>query len=542
MGKRLGEGSTQPKALATAFAAGVVLLLASLANFLLYNDYPLLRLDVAVVVAAIIGLSAIMAFFYSAQRQWGRSLLEGALVALIVDLNTPWVAAAILLGIGVGAIGWWLKRSFIGPLAVLGSVILVTTLAGLGDNEGWIRETRISPKPASAPDKPAILHLILDEHLGIEGFREPDPDASRLRDELRSAYVGAGFRVYGGAYSEHMHTVNAIPYMLNYGRRIGRSVGKNGVEVGLADHLKLLTSRGYRLTILQSDFADLCTGNEPNRCVTYDSSSLRPTLPVPLTISDRVALIAWKFFALSDLLRSAAWKAADLAIFAGADAEPLKRLVDNGPRTSTAASLAALGQLTADLSRAMPGDAFVAHIIAPHEPYLVGADCRYLPRATWGYRHTPADIDIRRRLYRNQVRCVTRRVAEAVRALDQSPAGRNAIIVIHGDHGSRIANIDANEFNFGRFGDTELIATFSTLFAIRGPGIQPGYLTERQPVSSLLRDFASTEFRSAPEPRIENIRGLFLDDLDWRVRRQIPMPQSWRGPPRPNMGQTSPSK
>ena len=74
--------------LAIAFAGGAAILCASLANFLNYNDYPLLRPEVGIVTAGMLGIAAALAVFYVAQRQWGRSFLEGLLALLFVDLNT----------------------------------------------------------------------------------------------------------------------------------------------------------------------------------------------------------------------------------------------------------------------------------------------------------------------------------------------------------------------------------------------------------------------------------------------------------------------
>ena len=79
--------------LVTAFAAGAALLLASLANFISYNDYPHFRPEVGIVVLILLAFALAMAFFYRSQRQWGRSLLIGLLAALFVDLNTDSLVA-----------------------------------------------------------------------------------------------------------------------------------------------------------------------------------------------------------------------------------------------------------------------------------------------------------------------------------------------------------------------------------------------------------------------------------------------------------------
>lgn len=527
----MGERTSRPVGFATAFAAGALLLLASLANFLAHTDYPFFRVDVAIVVGAIVCLTATVAFLYAGQRQWGRSFLDGLLAAIFIDLNTPWPVAPVAVGVAVAIIGWRARISLAGPMAVFAFFILVTVAVGLSNSGGWIRETK-SPGSTPAPpsNKSAVLHLILDEHLGVEGFREADPDSQLLKHELRSTYAKAGFVVYGGAYSSHAHTINAIPYILSYGRHRGLPKIGDGVDAGHSDYLEDLTHKGFRLTVLQSDYADLCTDNSTFRCITYDSSSLRPTLSVPLDTFDRAKLIAWKFLALSHLFRAATLKVGELGILAGFDGEALVLQVDSAPRTSTVASLDALEFLSNELGQATPGDAFVAHLLAPHHPYLVDSNCKYLPRADWGYLQVPKSTETRRRLYRGQVRCTTKRVLRAIEAFDRSKAGKNAIVIIHGDHGSRISAIAANEQNYGRFGDEDLIAWFSTFFAVRIPNLDPSYVADRQPASSLLKALADSDFKAPPPADQANVNGLFLDDPYIVVTRRIPMPRSWQGP------------
>ena len=48
---------------------------------------------------------------------------------------------------------------------------------------------------------PLIVHLILDEHIGLEGIPEDLAPAS-FKDEARTFFTDKGFKVFGGAYSE----------------------------------------------------------------------------------------------------------------------------------------------------------------------------------------------------------------------------------------------------------------------------------------------------------------------------------------------------
>ena len=82
--------------------------------------------------------------------------------------------------------------------------IVVTKAFGIGGAPSWIKvEKGDQPqRPSIAASKPAILHLILDEHIGVEGLPKDNPDAARLQWELRDFYLSRGFALYGGAYSD----------------------------------------------------------------------------------------------------------------------------------------------------------------------------------------------------------------------------------------------------------------------------------------------------------------------------------------------------
>jgi hypothetical protein len=518
--------------LVVAFAAGAMVLCASLANFLNYNEYPMLRPEVGLITAAFLCTAAVMALFYSAQRQWGRAFLEGALAMIFVDLNTDSIVIACVVGAAVALFSWWRRMSLLPALAVIGALVIATKALGIGPAPTWLKTQGAErPRPGAAPaNQPAIVHIILDEHLGIEGLRNEGAEGEKLGRELEAFYLKNGFAIYGGAYSEHLHTVNAIPAILNYGRRLSGNASKKGVKIGQTEHLRALADQGYRLAIFQSDFADYCTGSEVDECTTYNSSSLRPTLSLPLNTNERAGLLALKFLALSDLIIgfSHSWNALTVRMRGQGWVLPLFD-PENDSRSSTVGSMAAFDQLTRRLNTARPGTVYFAHLLLPHYPYVVGEDCSPLPWRSWKLRFRPR-LEERRKAYYAQLRCTTRKLSDALRALARSPAGAASIVIIHGDHGSRITLADPTEANLGVYGDADIIAGFSTLFAVRAPGVEPAYRVERQPVAALLRESAERRFRSAPQPNPPLVHTVYLDDGNWKPIRRIRLPASWLDP------------
>ena len=493
-----------------AFLACVLLILASFANFLTHNDYPLLRIEVLLPVLAIGAFAAVAALLYSVLGRAGRSVLEGVLAALFVELNTVSLTLAIVAGVAVAAITFFRRTSAIDLMAVFGAVVLITTIAGLGGRTPWLRAVQGSASGNRQPSNaslPAVVHLILDEHIGIDGLPAGDADAMRLKRELTAFYLRSGFDIYGGAYSEHVRTANSIPYALNFGQRLGRDMSEEPVLIGPTSYLEGLVQRGYRLTIIQPDFADYCTDARFSECVTYQSSSPSALLGIPLSTAERAGLISAKFLSLSKIVSAGLQP---YRLVAGALHLPKLDPANLG-RSTSLATLAMTDDLNQRLAKARPGEAFFVHVLLPHYPYALDENCRVLPWRDWKKPFAPRSLDVRQHAYFAQVRCTIRRVDAALQALSRSPAGANPVVIIHGDHGSRITQFDPTPANVGKFGARDLISSYSTLFAIRFPGVQPGISQGRRPIQDLLRDFTAAGFTKAPADAQKQPATVYLD-------------------------------
>lgn len=520
------KSASRRRELVVAIAAGTALLWASLANYVTHNQYPLLRPEVGLVALALLILSALVALLFIGQRQWVRSFFEGLLAALFVDLNTDSVPLFLAVGLAVGAITYWKRISLLAPMALFGTVVLVTMLVGVSARDPWLRvaSKQVPAQTGSDAAKPAVVHLILDEHIGIEGL-STNEDAQRLKQELKAFYLRHGFALYGRAYSQHMHTVNAIPAVLNFGGHLAEKASNKGAVIGETRHLKTLVESGYRLTIFQSDFADFCSGSAFAQCVTYDSSSLRPTLDLDLPSTERARLIALKLMSLSHI---ANYMLLPWNVAANSTGNPRYIFIPSeDSRSSSVGSFAAIDDLAKRLKDAQPGHAYFVHLLLPHYPYVVGADCKGLPFSEWKRRLGPWALEEKQHAYYAQVRCTISNVERLLNALAASPAGSNSVLIIHGDHGSRLTRVDPTDDNLGKFGDDDMIAAFSTLFAVRAPGIQPGYFNEPSPTPALLHDFDNSGFSAAPHPTPPKIHEVTLDDYDWKPRSRARLPEAW---------------
>ncbi len=503
---------------AVTVLAGALVLLASLVNLLRHNLYPLLGAEVGLVALGILLLAALAAALYRAMGRLGRALLEGLLVFLAVDLNADSLAVAAAAGAGAAILCLALRRSLLPFLAVMAGVALAASLLGIGQARAPAAPT---PPPAVAGQGPAIVHLILDEHIGVEGA----PGAG-IRRELADFYLSRGFTLFGRGYSQHFHTVNAIPHMLNFGARPpSAEPPREGARLAANAWFSALARRGYRIDVHQSEFLDLCAHPAVRSCATYNSPRLDVLARAPLGAADKAGLIAMRLALLSESV-AALVNLYEGARIGGAALPDLGTSV--GGRVSMLNALEAFDRLIGELRAARPGRAYFAHLLLPHYPYGLAPDCSVRPVGRWMVRRSGAAREAREAAYADQLRCAMARVDAALAALAASPAGRDAIVVIHGDHGSRITAADPLAGNAGAIGERDMIAGFSTLLAVRLPGAAPAWRAEPVPVAGVLAHLARSGFASLPAPgAAPPVPTVVLDDARWVPRRNAPLPASW---------------
>ena len=234
-----------------------------------------------------------MAALYWAMGALGRALLEGLLVFIAVDLNADRLVFAAVAGVGAAALSLWLRRSLLPFLATMAGFVLAATLLGIGQGRA---PPPPAPPAAAAGQGPAILHLILDEHIGIEGAA-----GTRIRRELTDFYLSRGFTLFGRAYSQHFHTINAIPHLLNFGAPpASAEPPEEGMRLAANAWFSALARRGYRIDVHQSEFLDFCGHPAVRACASYYSPRLDVLAATPLGAADKAGLIAMRLALLSE--------------------------------------------------------------------------------------------------------------------------------------------------------------------------------------------------------------------------------------------------
>ena len=502
-----------------------LVLLASLLNFLNYNDYPLLRPEVWIVAGLLLLVAALSGIAYGAAGGVPRILLDILIAYLALDLNFDGIGVPITAIVAAVL----LNRRLMPALAIVFSVVLLTELIVPNLGSDKVRAHIMAPDAADS-EAPALLHLILDEHIGIEGLPRTMPEAEGVRERLKAFYAENGFRLFGAAYSEYLHTVNAIPHILNFGtEQAWAPQHKEGMAIGRNAYFDRLRALGYEIKVHQNDFVDYCASGPIRSCAVSAAAHLGLVAQFTLTAGDKAKVILYGFSWLADLARvtlhlydTTALRLADYGLDLPIVDFESKR------QPSSINALAAMDSLIADLGAARPGEAYFAHVLLPHYPYATRGDCSLKPQSEWlAQASVGVSLKKRQRAYFDQLDCVITKLGDVVDAIAASPAGANSILLVHGDHGSRITNVDPTVENLGDFAESDLLSGYSTLFAIRAPGIAPGYDLARLPVASLLAALAGSGFSAVPAGGREEASIVVLEDQTWRPAKRHPLPATW---------------
>src|SRR5690606_4707882 len=155
-------------------------------------------------------------------------------------------------------------------LQVMAGVALLSTFALPSGRLAWEQ----GAPQAGDPARPFILHLVLDEQIGVEGV---PPDLTEgLDGTLQAFYESRGFRVFGGAYAEYSATSLALGHLLNLApgqyrpELVRQSEGPFEEVLERSAYFDALGTAGYRISVVQSDHLDVCDASDAVAfCSTY---------------------------------------------------------------------------------------------------------------------------------------------------------------------------------------------------------------------------------------------------------------------------------
>jgi hypothetical protein len=459
-------------------AAAALLAAVPLVAFLTTNQYPLASPEAGLLLAAcaaggaLLGLSALLGASAAA-------LALGAAAVLSLDLLFGLHASkAALVLVPLACL--ILRRHIALVITAAFSVLFATTAF-------------------ARSEPPVMLHIVLDEHIGLDGIPRGIAGGADFERWLAGSWLDAGFRIHAGAYSQYADTRNSLANLLNFSSSAddwahfdaGRS---KPYVLARSAYFRHLAARGYRLNVYQSDYMDFCRvpGVPYASCFSYRANSVGALPGTSLGTVERVRLIFNSFLSTSSYLNR-------LRAIVGYHAVN---------RVGPIPVLRALERLEQDLRRASPGQAYFAHLLIPHYPYVLDESCRIRERVgDWLYNVVEKDAPVpnsadsraeRYRRYFAQIRCQQRLLRRLFDALEQAGVWRDAQVIVHGDHGSRIARRLPVSENAGRLSPEDFRDYFSTLFAVRMPGTQAEVRRGPRSLQELLREVLGLPAQRSP--------------------------------------------
>ena len=480
-------------------------LLTPLVIFLRHHDYGLLRPEslLASGLVALIGLAlgVLATTLPSLARLF---VIAGALV-MFVDLQLDWIdsAGGALVVLFVATAGLWMIRDRAGRVtSFMFAIMLVSTLP-LAPGDGSVRKSSLHGSQRGSAKQPPVLHLVLDEQIAVGGIpTEFDPDGA-VRRVVEETYVTLGFRVFSRAFSRHFTTPPSLSHLVNMsdGDRSHEFYDNQEKRVTKNRYFEVMSKRGYRIHVLQTDYIDFCKDDDAvdlASCSTYTLESPKAFESIEIDTFQKARAITGMFFQLSTLLKH--WRQSYKALVKSAES----RGVDLPPwpfragRMSTVSSMELLPILEGEIENLEPGDLYFAHLLLPHFPYAFDRSCGLRPNpVTWltykspalrPTRNSPETRAERYAHYLEQVECTTRRLGELLGRVLARENMRDAMVIIHGDHGSRINLTTPNQPNMHRMTPADFADAFSTHFAIRSPKVVPGRDRREVAIDELLRE------------------------------------------------------
>jgi hypothetical protein len=318
--------------------------------------------------------------------------------------------------------------------------------------------------PEAGEGKPSVLHIVLDEMATpaiATNAPRPDHPASTILDDLSAR----GFKVNDRADSISHNTnrsVSAIAGMTTSQDNFNKlRNGQFSFEVKQNDLLAKFSDAGYQVRALQYGYLDICRGNPRFDCATYTRGfemNVFAEMNLDAATRLKLALLALhkNFTEENDRGQILLYHA--VAEFFG----PLQ---DYRFFSTPAVVLKYMDRLANEAATMESGVFSFNHLLLPHFPFVLSADCGLKPVGYWTF---PASRDRRHGSdkiyagYWDQVACVRTRLLDII---DKASTNGNLWIVVHGDHGSRISRKTDYET------PEDLHRTF---LAIRGPGVVAG--------------------------------------------------------------------
>lgn len=527
------------------WVAGPLALVTPFISLLRYEGYPLLNPESLGFIGLLGLLGLPTGLGLGSQSRRVRAVSGGLLIALFCELQFHGSIGTPAIFIGILALGtltaWLLHEHIASILGTVFATFLASSLLLPGE-QARIIENHGEEVAAGEADLPIVLHVVFDEMVGIDGVPLEIEGGEALRRDLEMFFTTRGFRVYPKAFSSYHNTKTSLSQLVNFKGEFTPHLverGGDGFEWRVLQNAYFdeMTKQGYRTSIIQSNYLDFCRSSEkpPANCRTYPSWGLAFAAEQKWSVGTKVVLFARLYPLYS---KTYSWLRKRYSRFRaqqGLAEASLPAWSWELFRPPSVSSLREMERLAEEIGRARRGDFLFAHLLLPHSPFAMNADCSVREPSRWldhksrslpaGRVNTPATRDARFRAHFEQVRCTLNRLDRILASLSQNPEASDAVVVIHGDHGARISMYDARYKHRESLTPADYVGTFSTVYSVRAPGVEPGKSLGMISIQNLFGETFASEFSGAPEEGLEDREALiYFTKSRKRVVTSGPMP------------------
>lgn len=339
---------------------------------------------------------------------------------------------------------------------------------------------------------PLVVHIILDEQ---GSPLAASPESGRIFDRLAAEYTERGFeshtwvRAGSGATDRSLAGLLAPPPM--------RGTDNNRVELNRDFtyslrrnyYVESLLQRGFKVSVLQNSYLQLCV-DERADCYTYPHDTHGHSMArFTGSLSDRLWLAVTEMHSEQYSPKSVRYvnfykPIGDKLVVHGLF--PYQRQFWTGPSVA----LAVLDEFERRIPKMRSGEAYLVHLLAPHYPYVLDANCGLRPASEWMVPDWAAQVFGQSRaelehVYWEQVSCVHSRLLTLIDRIDREVGRDNSVIILHGDHGARLFYRMAHP-RPEIVSATEPNSSLDTILLVRAPGAQAILNSARASLDELL--------------------------------------------------------
>lgn len=442
-------------------------------------------------------------------------LLAGTILLLIRFGVLPPVCGMVALAGVLTLVFWQIRLHLASILLVFFSVLLLSVIATqrmpkvhpdrLEAEEG----ERLSRKWATAgkfnQNLPIVVHLIFDEMMSPGAITDDLPGGAATRTALFAVGEKHAFRTFDSVYSRYYYTSESIPNLMNR-----EYLGQTGMDtfaqlhfdakarsytVATNAYFEDMAKRGYRTAVFQATYMNFCKNANVDLCETFDSFD--PAGKKPMGFD-------------APIQRVTLWQTVLRAYAPSYTSEVGERILgrayglnrrqvgvfgeDEGGRYDVHRFPEWFDRFTNFAANVPRGSHVFAHFLVPHSPYLLLENCVVSGKVDNGYnlsQYPLADQSAKHSdyydRYLRQLRCVARKLDDFMEAVSQKENYRDALIVVHGDHGSRISINDLVE----DYKPRDFVDNYGAFFAVRGPAVVPGVDCEFVSLPEIFRRYVA---------------------------------------------------